>query len=210
MNNEKQVNSSAVKTVLIVILTILLIASLSFTAYDKLINKNENKTEQNNNTEENNNSNNAIEDNQSNNQTNFEEVSGMYYYDLKMSMVDEDTNETLESVIGSNTIELTKDGQFYLSNGTLNFDIKLKGKYTINGDKIVLNSFEFQDKVNNSAIEGSLFDISLSEFGYLEDQNDVKEGENDFSKMSMTLKYYSDKLVLFEGDSTKERTFYKK
>lgn len=210
MNNEKQVNSSAVKTVLIVILTILLIASLSFTAYDKLINENKNKTEQNNNAEENNNSNNAIEDNQSNNQTNFEEVSGMYYYDLKMSMVDEDTNETLESVIGSNTIELTKDGQFYLSNSTLNFDIKLKGKYTINGDKIVLNSFEFQDKVNNSAIEGSLFDISLSEFGYLEDQNNVKEGENDFSKMSMTLKYYSDKLVLFEGDSTKERTFYKK
>ena len=207
MNNEKQVNSSAVKTVLIVILTILLIASLSFTAYDKLINKNENKTEQNNNTEENNNLNNAIEDN---NQTNFEEVSGIYYYDLKMSMVDEDTNETLESVIGSNTIELTKDGQFYLSNATLNFDIKLKGKYTINGDKIVLNSFEFQDKVNNSAIEGSLFDISLSEFGYLEDQNNVKEGENDFAQMSMTLKYYSDKLVLFEGDSTKERTFYKK
>lgn len=207
MNNEKQVNSSAVKTVLIVILTILLIASLSFTAYDKLINENKNKTEQNNNAEENNNSNNVVENN---NQTNFEEVSGMYYYDLKMSMVDEDTNETLESVIGSNTIELTKDGQFYLSNSTLNFDIKLKGKYTINGDKIVLNSFEFQDKVNNSAIEGSLFDISLSEFGYLEDQNNVKEGENDFSKMSMTLKYYSDKLVLFEGDSTKERTFYKK
>ena len=207
MNDEKQVNSSAVKTVLIVILTILLIASLSFTAYDKLINENKNKTEQNNNAEENNNSNNVVENN---NQTNFEEVSGMYYYDLKMSMVDEDTNETLESVIGSNTIELTKDGQFYLSNATLNFDIKLKGKYTINGDKIVLNSFEFQDKVNNSAIEGSLFDISLSEFGYLEDQNNVKEGENDFSKMSMTLKYYSDKLVLFEGDSTKERTFYKK
>lgn len=207
MNNEKQVNSSAVKTVLIVILTILLIASLSFTAYDKLINENKNKTEQNNNAEENNNSNNVVENN---NQTNFEEVSGMYYYDLKMSMIDEDTNETLESVIGSNTIELTKDGQFYLSNATLNFDIKLKGKYTINGDKIVLNSFEFQDKVNNSAIEGSLFDISLSEFGYLEDQNNVKEGENDFSQMSMTLKYYSDKLVLFEGDSTKERTFYKK
>ena len=184
-----------------------MIASLSFTAYDKLINENKNKTEQNNNAEENNNSNNVVENN---NQTNFEEVSGMYYYDLKMSMVDEDTNETLESVIGSNTIELTKDGQFYLSNATLNFDIKLKGKYTINGDKIVLNSFEFQDKVNNSAIEGSLFDISLSEFGYLEDQNNVKEGENDFSKMSMTLKYYSDKLVLFEGDSTKERTFYKK
>lgn len=210
MNNENQVNSSAVKTVLIVILTILLIASLSFTAYDKLINKNENKTEQNNNAEENNNSNNVVEDNQNNNQTNFEKVSGMYYYDLKMSMIDEDTNETLESVIGSNTIELTKDGQFYLSNSTLNFDIKLKGKYTINGNKIVLNSFEFQDKVNNSAIEGSLFDISLSEFGYLEDQNNVKEGENDFSQMSMTLKYYSDKLVLFEGDSTKERTFYKK
>ena len=66
-NNLNQVNSKkdTIKTVLIVILTILLIASLSFTAYDKLIKKDEVNSDTN--TEENNNQENNNQSGQDNN-----------------------------------------------------------------------------------------------------------------------------------------------
>ncbi len=134
-NNLSQVNNKkdTIKVVLIVILTILLIASLSFIAYDKLIKKDEVSSDSN--TEENNNQNNQISDS----------IVGVYKseeFDINVPLASsEDMGYEQRKV--SNYIVFYEDGTFIMEDNEMYRDVYLvhKGKYSLYDKNIRMYDF---------------------------------------------------------------------
>lgn len=183
MNEEINTSkNNSIKTILIVILALISVGSIGFIVYDKLINKEETKTEENNN-EENSSINNSGESINNSNDS----VIGTYSYITK---VYDDERECL--------LVLYDDYTFYLKNEEYDHELEFKGVYSINNDIIELKNFEFTRSTSQ--------DASIESFLH-KPREDFEVDENAMIK-SIRLNISGDSLVMDDITFIKQEEKY--